>query len=59
MDTSALLSALLSSGNVSGVSEETGASKADVTSVLTAALPSLLAGEDKKTAGKKAAKKTD
>lgn len=44
MDISKIASTLLSSDSISGLSSATGASKKDVTSVLTAALPSLLSG---------------
>lgn len=55
MDLSAIMNTLLSSDTVSGVSKKTGASKSDVTSVLTSALPKLLQGaqsqaDDKETA---------
>lgn len=55
MDLSAIMNTLLSSDTVSGVSKKTGASKGDVTSVLTSALPMLLQGaqsqaDDKETA---------
>ncbi len=44
MDISKIASTLLSADSISGLSNATGASKKDVTSVLTAALPSLLSG---------------
>ena len=57
MDLSNVLG-LLSGGEVSKVSKETGASTKDVTSVLTTALPLLAGGADKKKASEAAAKKT-
>lgn len=57
MDLAKVLSAL-SSSEVSDVSKKTGASKSDITSVITAALPLIANGEDKKTASGKVAKKT-
>lgn len=47
MDISSLMSTLLSKETVEGVSQKTGASTKDVTSVLQSALPQLLGGADK------------
>ena len=55
MDIGNLLSSLLSSNDVS---EKSGASKADVTSVLTEALPMLLGGTKEKKAAKSVSKST-
>lgn len=52
MDISSIMGTLLSSESVSGVAEKTGASKTDVTSVLTSALPQLLSGANKQSEDK-------
>ena len=44
MDISSLMGTLLGSDSISGISQATGASQQEVTSVLSAALPSLLSG---------------
>lgn|GEM_PF-492056 len=44
MDINSLLSTMLSSGSVNGISQLTGSSNADVSNVLASALPSLLSG---------------
>ena len=46
MDINSLLSTMLSSGSVNGISQLTGSSNADVANVLASALPSLLGGAE-------------
>ena len=57
MDLSNILGAL-SSAQVNNVSKKSGATKTDVSSILTAALPLLAGGETEKNTEKKVAKKT-
>jgi hypothetical protein len=56
MDLKKLTSTLLSSDSIKGLSSLTGATKNDVTSVLTEALPTLLGGADKQAKGSGTAK---
>ena len=54
MDASSILTTLLSSKSVSGISKAADASSADVTNILAAAVPSLLKGAQKQTSGSNA-----
>lgn len=56
MDLKKLTGTLLSSDSIKGLSSLTGASKGDVSSVLTEALPALLSGAKEQAKGKKTAK---
>jgi len=56
MDLKKLTATVLSSDSLKGLSSLTGASKGDVSSVLTEALPTLLGGADKQAKGKSTAK---
>lgn len=56
MDLKKLTATVLSSDSLKGLSSLTGASKGDVSSVLTEALPTLLSGVDKQAKGAKTAK---
>lgn len=56
MDLKKLTATVLSSDSLKGLSSLTGASKGDVSSVLTEALPTLLGGADKQAKGAKTAK---
>ena len=51
MDISSVISTVLSSKSVSGISESTGATKKEVTSVLSSALPSLIGGMSSQASG--------
>ncbi len=55
MDASSILTTLLSSKSVSGISKAADASSTDVTNILAAAIPSLLKGAQKQTSGSSAA----
>ena len=55
MDASSILSTLLSSSSIKGISKAAGTSTANVTSVLSAAVPSLLQGASKQASGSTAA----
>ena len=55
MDATSLLTTLLSSKSVTGISKATDTSTADVSNILAAAVPALLQGAQKQTSGKNAA----
>jgi len=55
MDASSILTTLLSSKSITGISKATETSSSDVTNILAAAVPSLLKGATKQTTGSKAA----
>ncbi|MBQ5490713.1 MAG: DUF937 domain-containing protein [Treponema sp.] len=55
MDASSILTTLLSSKSITGISKATDTSSADVSNILAAAVPALLQGAQKQTSGKDAA----